>query len=102
MQAAPHSRLPAARLCTDDFKKLRYAFLYVKVSVVDLAFGTSTRYLNWVTDEFGVIAGPTTGSSDSTGSTGAHDIVEGLSIRLDAFLAAYLRVSEEPCESTPQ
>lgn len=101
LQAAAESRLRAGLLYTNDSARAGYSYLYLNVNVFRGAYSTSLGYYKSVTDEFGNL-----GSAQSwhTGVTGTHGgdagyIVSGLSLQLDGFRAAYLRVNEESCGS---
>ena len=93
----------AARLNQEDLEESQVLAPYVNVGVSERAYSINVDYRKPVTDEFGVASLTTTWSTGSLGTAGgASDIVQSLSGCLDEFLAAYLRINEETCESTPQ
>ena len=103
LQAAAESRLRAARLYAEDFEKTYGSYLYVNVNVVGRAVSARVHYQKPVTDEFGVLSLTTTWYTGIVGmASDASYIVQVLSQLLDEFLAAFLRVNEEACESAPQ
>ena len=53
LQAAAESRLRAARLYTEDWKRAANAYLYVNVNVVGPAYSISVKYEKRTTDAFG-------------------------------------------------
>lgn len=103
LQAAAESRLRAARLYTEDIANPDTAYLYVNVLVVGRAVGLNVYYNKRVTDAFGVAGTAVTWFDGATGRHGGNgdNIVSGLSRYLDKFLAAYLRVNEPACGSSP-
>ncbi len=102
LQAAAESRLRAARLYTEDRGTADGAHLYVNVSVAGLAFSTSVQIRKVVFDRHGQLGTASTwidGSVGQHGGSGVSLILSSLSQILDRFLAAYMRVNEEACDS---
>ena len=98
IQTMAESRLRAARLFTSTTPADTY--LYVRVSVVEVAFSMNLAFNKRVSDSLsGESFRAATWNSDSTGTHGrnADYILQGLSERLDRFVLEYLRVNEAAC-----
>lgn len=105
-QEMAEKRLRAARLYREDISEdLRkvltsIAPLAVDIIRVDEVTNISVRYSKEVTDAFGTLGRAVTWSDESTArSSDATFVLLSLSMTLDEFLAAYLRVNEAACEA---
>lgn len=95
---AVRSRLRAARL----YSKGQLAYLYVNVTVTNLAFGIKVEYKKWLGDAVsGERGGATTWDAGSIGTHGQDSgyILSSVSRHTDEFIDEYLRVNESACES---
>lgn len=102
LRLAAESRLRAARLYTDSREAASGAYLYVRVTVVGVAYAIEVNYKKRVFDLAGDVGGLAT--TWEVGSTGTHGnalgsafIMQYVSEHLDQFLANYLKVNEPAC-----
>ena len=98
IEAAVRSRLRAARLYTADFSP---HYLYVRVTVLGLAFSTEMHFNKILADPLNDKLGSAiTWSKVSLGTHKGEDpnyILGSLSQKADTFIDEYLRVNESAC-----
>ena len=91
------SRLRAARIYSNILSE---PYLYVRVSVVSVAFNTEVQFNKYLFDPISEISGyAPTWDSGQTGTHGqnASFILQVLSEEVDKFIDEYLRVNAEAC-----